>query len=164
MPPGTGTLAWGTNTKADIPYRLLGNTGEKVSVIGLGGSHLGRPNEADSIRILRTAVDSGVNFMDNCWDYYNGLCETRMGKALRDGYRDRVFLMTKIDGRNRKTDQEKLDESLQRLQTDHLDLLQIHEIGNDNDPDRVFAADGALEAVLEAKKARQDTLPRFHRA
>ncbi len=148
-----GKLAWGADAKADIPYRPLGPTGEKVSVIGLGGSHIGRPTEEDSIRIVRTAIDSGVNFLDNCWDYYRGMCETRMGKALRDGYRDRVFLMTKIDARTKKTAQQQLDESLQRLQTDHLDLLQIHEVGNEDDPDRVFAADGAIEALLEAKKA-----------
>lgn len=148
-----GKLAWGADAKADIPYRPLGNTGEKVSVIGLGGSHIGRPTEEESIRIVRTAIDSGVNFLDNCWDYYHGMCEVRMGKALRDGYRDRVFLMTKIDGRNKQTARQQLDESLQRLQTDHLDLLQIHEIGNADDPDRVFAADGAIEALLDAKKA-----------
>lgn len=148
-----GELAWGADAKADIPYRPLGNTGEKVSVIGLGGSHIGRPTEEESIRIVRTAIDSGVNFLDNCWDYYRGLCEVRMGKALRDGYRDRVFLMTKIDGRNKQTAQHQLDESLQRLQTDHLDLLQIHEVGNEDDPDRVFASGGAIEALLDAKKA-----------
>ena len=150
---GAGKFAWGADTKADIPYRPLGNTGEKVSVIGLGGSHIGRPTEEESIRIVRAAVDNGVNFMDNSWDYYRGACEMRMGKALRDGYRDRVFLMTKIDGRNKKTAQQQMDESLQRLQTDHLDLLQIHEVGNADDPDRVFAAGGAIEALLEAKKA-----------
>jgi predicted aldo/keto reductase-like oxidoreductase len=148
-----GKFASSADVKADIPYRPLGNTGEKVSVIGLGGAHLGRPTEAESIRIVRAAVDSGANFMDNCWDYYRGLCEVRMGKALRDGYRDRVFLMTKIDGRNKQTARQQLDESLQRLQTDHLDLLQIHEVGNADDPDRVFAPDGAIEALLEAKKA-----------
>ena len=148
-----GTLAWGSDMKTDFPYRPLGNTGEKVSVIGLGGSHLGRPTEELSIRILRTAVDNGINFMDNCWDYYNGMCEERMGKALRDGYRDRVFLMTKIDGRNKKTAEQQLNESLQRLQTDHLDLLQIHEVGNTDDPERVFASGGAIEALIEAKKA-----------
>ncbi len=148
-----GKLAWGADAKADIPWRPLGNTGEKVSVIGLGGSHIGRPTEPESIRLVRTAVDSGVNFLDNCWDYYGGACEVRMGKALRDGYRDRVFLMTKIDGRNKKTAQQQLLESLQRLQTDHLDLLQIHEIGNADDPERVFAVAGAIEALMEAKKA-----------
>jgi aryl-alcohol dehydrogenase-like predicted oxidoreductase len=150
---GAGRFAWGADVKNDIPYRPLGSTGEKVSVIGLGGSHIGRPTEEESIRIVRTAVDSGVNFMDNSWDYYGGACEMRMGKALRDGYRDRVFLMTKIDGRNKKTAQQQMNESLQRLQTDHLDLLQIHEVGNADDPDRVFAAAGAIEALLEAKKA-----------
>ena len=142
----------GRGSKADIPYRPLGNTGETVSVIGLGGSHIGRPSEQDSIRIVRTAIDSGVNFLDNCWDYYRGMCEVRMGKALRDGYRNRVFLMTKIDARTKQLARQQLDESLQRLQTDHLDLLQIHEVGNEDDPDRVFAAAGAIEALLEAKR------------
>ena len=150
---GVGRLAWAANTKTDMPHRMLGATGEKVSLIGLGGAHLGRPSEAESILLIRTAVDNGVNFLDNCWDYHSGDCEVRMGKALRDGYRSRVFLMTKIDGRDKKTAQKQIDESLQRLQTDHLDLLQIHEIGNPDDPDRVFGVGGAIEALTEAKQA-----------
>ena len=109
--------------------------------------------EDDSIRIVRTAIDNGINFMDNCWDYNNGHSEIRMGKALRDGYRSKVFLMTKIDGRDRKTASKQLDESLRRLQTDHIDLLQFHEIIRMSDPIRVFAPGGAIEAVLEARKA-----------
>jgi predicted aldo/keto reductase-like oxidoreductase len=150
---GAGDFAWAIDGKTDMPYRTLGRTGEKVSLIGLGGSHLGRPTEQESFRIIRTAIDSGINFMDNSWDYYNGLCEERMGKALRDGYRARVFLMTKFDGRTRQAAQNQIDESLRRLQVDHLDLLQIHEVGTMDDADRVFAPGGAIEALLESKKA-----------
>jgi aryl-alcohol dehydrogenase-like predicted oxidoreductase len=140
--------------KNGIPYRMLGNTGEKVSVIGLGGYHLGKqsdPNE--SIRIIRAGIDEGINFLDNCWDYNGGESEIRMGKALRDGYRGKTFLMTKIDGRTKTAAAAQLDESLRRLQTDRIDLLQFHEVIRDSDPDRVFADGGGMEAVLEAKKA-----------
>src|SRR5205085_4536118 len=96
-----------------VPYRVLGKTGEKVSVIGLGGAHIGyQSEEAESIRIIRTALDNGMNFLDNCWDYNGGQSEIRMGKALRDGYRQKAFLMTKIDGRDRKTAAAQIDESL----------------------------------------------------
>ena len=137
---------------APVPQRTLGRTGEKVSIIGLGGYHLGVPDEAESLRIIRTALDSGVNFLDNCWDYNDGQSEIRMGKALRDGYRQKAFLMTKIDGRTKKAAAEQIEESLRRLQTDHIDLLQFHEVIRDNDPDRIFAPGGGMEAVLEAKK------------
>jgi predicted aldo/keto reductase-like oxidoreductase len=142
-------------TTGEVPYRTLGRTGEKVSMIGIGGYHLGKPEvaEAESIRIVRTAIDNGINFMDNSWDYNGGQSEIRMGKALRDGYRQRVFLMTKIDGRNKETAARQIEESLRRLQTDHLDLLQFHEIIRMEDPGRVFAAGGAMDAALEAKKA-----------
>jgi predicted aldo/keto reductase-like oxidoreductase len=140
--------------KSVMSYRILGSTGEEVSIVGLGGAHIGwQDNEDNSIRIVRTAIDNGINFMDNCWDYNNGQSEIRMGKALRDGYRNKVFLMTKIDGRDKKTASKQLDESLRRLQTDHIDLLQFHEIIRMSDPVRIFAPRGALEAVLEAKKA-----------
>ena len=138
----------------DMPYRKLGRTGENVSLLGIGGAHLGIPKtEAEAVRIVRTAIDSGVNFMDNCWDYWSGTSESRMGRALRDGYRGKVFLMTKIDGQDAKTAQEQLDESLQRLQTDYLDLLQFHEIIRMNDPDRIFDSGGAIEAAIDARKA-----------
>jgi aryl-alcohol dehydrogenase-like predicted oxidoreductase len=138
-----------------IPYRGLGRTGERVSAIGIGGYHLGKPylEESESIRIIRTAIDNGVTFLDNSWDYYDGRSELRMGKALRDGYRHRAFLMTKIDGRDRPTAARQIDESLQRLQTDRIDLLQHHEVIRMDDPDRIFAAGGAMEAALEAKSA-----------
>lgn len=139
---------------AEIPYRVLGHTGEKVSIIGLGGHHIGRQaHEKESINIIRMAIDSGINFMDNCWDYNDGASEIRMGKALRDGYRRRVFLMTKVDGRSKKTATNQIDESLRRLQTDTVDLLQFHEVIRLSDPDRIFAPGGAMEAFLEARQA-----------
>ena len=135
-------------------YRTLGKTGEKVSAIGIGGFHIGStadPNEG--IRIVRAAVDRGINFLDNCWDYHDGESELRMGRALRDGYRQKAFLMTKFDGRTRKSTAKQIDESLKRLETDHIDLMQYHENIRMEDPDRFFAADGPLEALVEAKKA-----------
>jgi aryl-alcohol dehydrogenase-like predicted oxidoreductase len=139
---------------AEMPYRPLGSTGEMVSLIGLGGAHIGiQSDEKESIAIIRTAIDNGINFMDNCWDYNDGQSEIRMGKALRDGYRRKVFLMTKIDGRDKKTAQKQIDESLKRLQTDVIDLLQFHEIIRMSDPDRIFAPGGATEAFQDARKA-----------
>ena len=141
--------------KQSVPYRTLGRTGERVSAIGMGGFHLAQPGleEAESIRLIRTAVDRGINFMDNSWDYNEGQSEIRMGKALKDGYRQKVFLMTKLDGRTKQEAAKQIDESLKRLQTDHVDLMQHHEIIRFEDPDRIFAKQGAQEAVLEAKKA-----------
>lgn len=134
-------------------YRVLGNTGERVSAIGLGGWHLGLPtvDEQLSIRIVRTAIDRGVNFMDNSWDYNGGASELRMGKALRDGYRDKVFLMTKIDGRSKREATRQLDESLHRLQTDRIDLVQHHEVIRFEDPHRIFDAEGANAALVDAR-------------
>ncbi|WP_315788417.1 aldo/keto reductase [Fischerella sp. JS2] len=140
--------------KGEMIYRQLGRTGEQVSVIGLGGHHIGRPkDEPEGIRLIRTAIDGGINFMDNSWDYHNGGSEIRMGKALRDGYRQKVFLMTKIDGRTKQAAAQQIDESLRRLQTEHIDLLQHHEVIRMEDPDRIFAPGGAMEAVVEAQKA-----------
>lgn len=140
--------------RGDMLYRQLGRTGQEVSAMGLGGHHIGRQkDEKDSIAIVRAAVDAGITFLDNCWDYHDGVSETRMGKALLDGYRKKVFLMTKIDGRTKKAAAAQIDESLRRLQTDTIDLLQYHEIIRLEDPDRVFAAGGAHEAVEAAKKA-----------
>ena len=135
-------------------YRTLGKTGERVSAIGLGGYHIGRSSigQQDSIQLIRQAIDRGITFMDNCWDYNNGISEERMGKALADGYRNKVFLMTKIDGRIKTVAAQQIDESLQRLQTDHVDLMQFHEVIRLEDPDRIFAEGGAIEAMLEAKK------------
>ena len=140
--------------KGKMPYRTLGRTGEKVSLVGLGGYHIGiQKEEKESIRIIRTAIDSGLNFMDNSWDYNEGLSEIRMGKALADGYRQKVFLMTKIDGQDRKTAENQIHESLSRLQTDRIDLLQFHEIIREADPDRIFAPGGAIEAALKARES-----------
>ena len=140
--------------RGEMLYRQLGRTGEEVSVIGLGGHHIGRQKEEkESIEIIRSAIDAGITFMDNCWDYHDGGSEIRMGKALQDGYRKKVFLMTKIDGRTRKAAAEQLDQCLTRLQTDVIDLLQFHEVLRLEDPDRIFAEGGAMEAVLAARKA-----------
>jgi predicted aldo/keto reductase-like oxidoreductase len=141
------------SSDAPIPTRLLGRSGEKVSMVGLGGFHIGmQSDERESIRIIRTALDGGINFLDNCWDYNNGQSEIRMGKALRDGYRQKAFLMTKIDGRTKKAAAQQIEESLRRLQTDRIDLLQFHEIIRDTDPERIFAEGGGMEAALDAKK------------
>jgi len=139
----------------EMPYRTLGGTGRRVSIVGLGGAHIGLPHltDADSVRIVRTAIENGVNFMDNSWDYNGGLSEIRMGKALRDGYRQKVFLMTKLDGHDAKTATAQLDESLRRLQVDHIDLIQFHEVIRMDDPDKIFAPDGALHGMLEARRA-----------
>lgn len=136
-------------------YRTLGRTGERVSAIGMGGFHIGQPklSEDESIRLVRAAIDGGITFMDNSWDYNQGQSEVRMGKALKDGYRQKIFLMTKLDGRTKEEAAKQINESLQRLQTDHLDLIQHHEIIRYEDPDRIFAEGGAQEAVLEAKRA-----------
>jgi predicted aldo/keto reductase-like oxidoreductase len=148
-----GKLSGDTKLTNGIPYRTLGRTGEKVSLIGLGGYHLGTQSDPEeSIRIIRTGIDAGINFLDNCWDYNGGESEVRMGKALRDGYRQKAFLMTKIDGRNKAAATAQLNESLRRLQTDRIDLLQFHEVIRDSDPDRFFA-EGAMEVVQEAQKA-----------
>src|SRR6266852_7785627 len=141
-------------TKEGMPLRALGRTGEKVSAIGLGGYHIGKQaDEAESIMIIRSAIDRGLTFMDNCWDYNGGASEIRMGKALRDGHRQKVFLMTKLDGRTKEAAARQIDESLKRLQTDRIDLMQFHEVIRLEDPDRIFAAGGAIEAVVEARRA-----------
>src|SRR5690348_10836590 len=136
-------------------YRDLGRTGEKVSAIGVGGWHLGLPNvdENVAIRIVRTAIDRGINFLDNSWDYNDGTSEIRTGKALRDGYREKAFLMTKIDGRSRKEATRQLDESLRRFGVEQVDLVQHHEILRFEDPHRIFDPDGANAALVDARKA-----------
>jgi aryl-alcohol dehydrogenase-like predicted oxidoreductase len=135
-------------------YRELGRTGERVSAIGMGGYHIGKQQDPnDSIGLIRAAIDRGITFMDNCWDYNGGISEVRMGRALRDGYRLKVFLMTKIDGRDKNTAARQIEQSLGRLQTDVIDLLQFHEVIRLDDPDVIFAPGGAIEAVQEAKQA-----------
>ena len=151
---GIGIAATTRAESTGMIYRTLGKTGEKVSAIGLGGHHIGRPKDpAEGIRIIRSAIDRGITFMDNCWDYHDGESERRMGDALRDGYRQKVFLMTKFDGRTKDSTARQIDESLKRLQTDRIDLMQYHENIRMEDPDRFFASNGPLEALMEAKKA-----------
>ena len=149
-----GQQSLGSDSRNGIPYRTLGRSREKVSVIGLGGYHIGSQSDPqESVRIIRTGLDEGVNFLDNCWDYNGGESEVRMGNALRDGYRQKAFLMSKIDGRTKAAAASQINESLRRLQTDRIDLMQFHEVIRDTDPSRIFAEDGAMEAVLEARKA-----------
>jgi len=136
-------------------YRTLGRTGQRVSVIGLGGWHIGLKSlkEQLSIRIIRSAIDRGITFLDNSWDYNEGASERRMGKALRGGYRAKVFLMTKIDGRSGKEARRQLEQSLRRLQTDCIDLVQHHEVIRFDDPHRIFDEEGANAALVEARQA-----------
>ncbi len=147
-------LSQAADTPGEMPRRELGSTGQRVSAIGLGGFHLGRSKleEADAIKLFQTAVDRGINFSDNSWDYNDGESERRVGKALK-GRRDQVFVMTKFDGRTKGSALKQLDQSLSRLQVDHVDLWQFHENIRLEDPDRFFAEGGAVEAMLEAKKA-----------
>ncbi|WP_260740021.1 aldo/keto reductase [Tunturiibacter lichenicola] len=138
----------------DMLYRELGTTGERVSAIGMGGYHIGKQKDsAESIQLLHAGIDRGITFMDNCWDYNDGISEVRMGQALRNGYRQKVFLMTKMDGRTADEYNKQLEQSLGRLQTDMIDLVQFHEVIRFEDPDRIFASGGAIEAAIAAQKA-----------
>jgi predicted aldo/keto reductase-like oxidoreductase len=140
-----------------IPLRPLGRTGEMVSLLCLGGHSSTNPkklSEPQSLRLIRRAVDEGITFMDNCWDYHDGGAEEWMGKALAEGgRRDKVFLMTKVCGRTAKEAQSNLEDSLRRLKTDRIDLWQFHEMVYDNDPDLVFEEGGAIHAGLKALEA-----------
>ena len=138
----------------EIPHRPLGTTGVLVSSLGLGGYHIAKGSQREGIRIIHAAIDAGVTFMDNAWEYHEGKAEQIMGKALKDR-RDRVFLMTKVctHGRDKKTAMRQLHESLRRLQTDYLDVWQIHEVIYANEPDLYFRPGGAVEALDEAKRA-----------
>ncbi len=136
-----------------MPYRQLGTTGERVSVIGLGGAHAASNSQDEAVALIRSAIDRGITFLDNCWDYTGGLAEVRMGAALADGYRDKVFLMTKMDGRDKQTYNHQLEESLSRFHTPVIDLVQFHEIIRMEDPDRIFAKGGAMEAARDAREA-----------
>jgi predicted aldo/keto reductase-like oxidoreductase len=139
---------------AEMPTRTLGHTGERVSALGLGGSHIGQgPTSREAVRIMRSAIDRGLTFMDNSWDYNDGESEIRMGKALKDGYRQKAFVMTKVDGRTKKEASRQINQSLKRLGVDHVDLLQHHEIIRFDDADRIFSEGGAMEAFFEARKA-----------
>jgi len=142
--------------KGEMLFRELASTGEQVSVIGLGGSHLGKPNveEDEAIRLIHEGLDRGINFLDNSWDYNEGRSEERVGKALSQGvYRQKAFVMTKIDGRTKELAADQINDSLRRLKVDHIDLLQHHEVIRFDDPDRIFAEDGAMEAVVAARQA-----------
>lgn len=155
--PAQGNASAEVNMRAtgDIPRRSLGRTGVEVSIIGVGGSDIGKyKNEQEAIRIVHEAVDAGINFMDNAWEYNEGKSEEYMGKALI-GRRDKVFLMTKVctHGRDKQIAMKQLEDSLQRLKTDHIDLWQVHECVYDNDPERHFAPGGVIEAITEAKRA-----------
>jgi uncharacterized protein len=138
-----------------VPKRKLGSTGEWVSMLGLGGAHIGdgKLSDAEAISLMHEAIEGGITFFDNCWDYNHGASEERMGKALKDGYRQRVFLMTKLDGRTAQAATAQLEQSLQRLQTDRIDLVQVHEVIRMTDPARCFAPDGVIGALSAAKKA-----------
>jgi len=149
-----GAVASGATNDGGIPLRPLGKTGEMVTALCLGGHHSTRHgDEAESLRLIRRAVDEGIRFMDNCWDYHDGVAEERMGKALAEGgRRDKVFLMTKVCGRTAREATSNLEDSLRRLRTDRIDLWQFHEMVYDNDPDWIFAEDGAIHAGLKALK------------
>jgi aryl-alcohol dehydrogenase-like predicted oxidoreductase len=148
--------SFASTSSGTMPQRKLGSTGEQVSMLGLGGAHIGKKDklsDQESIKLMRDAIEGGITFFDNCWDYNDGLSEERMGKALQDGFRHRVFLMTKLDGRTAKAASEQLEQSLKRLQTDVIDLVQVHEVIRMNDPERSFAKDGIIGALQAAKKA-----------
>jgi aryl-alcohol dehydrogenase-like predicted oxidoreductase len=138
-----------------MPYRALGRTGVQVSALGLGGSHIGTPklSRAEAARIVHAAIDGGLTFMDNSWDYHEGESEVRLGKGLKGGYRSRAFVMTKVDGRTKKEAARQLDQSLKRLGLDDIDLLQHHEVIRFDDVDRIFSSGGAMEAFVAARKA-----------
>jgi aryl-alcohol dehydrogenase-like predicted oxidoreductase len=128
-----------------IPTRILGKTGVRVTVLGVGGYHIGKPTDSKvGIRIIRRAIDEGINFLDNARCYHEGRSEQIMGCALKNGYREKVFLMTKNHGRDGVTFRHQLDESLKRLQTEHIDLLQFHEVIHEGEPDRIFS-EGAID-------------------
>ncbi len=145
-----------TATTTDIPKRRLGRTNVQVSIVGMGGFHLGKPDlpDGDAIKLIHSGLDRGITFLDNSWDYNNGNSELRVGRALQlPGYREKAFLMTKIDGRTKEAFNQQFDESLHRLLVDHVDLVQFHENIRPDDADRIFAPGGALEAAIAARQA-----------
>ena len=165
MQPEAESNSTGSTTSGEIPRRPLGRTGVKVSAIGLGGATLGKAKSLDeAIRIAHEAIDAGVNFMDNAWEYNDHRSEEWMGQALQ-GRRDKVFLMTKVctHGRDRQVGMQQLEESLRRLKTDHLDLWQIHEVIYYNDPDLIFRPGGVIEALEQAKREGKVRFCRLHR-
>ena len=159
-PAQNPTQTRSTTTRPEAPgmiYRDLGTTGERVSAIGMGGYHLAKDQNAsadDMIRLVHSAIDRGITFFDNSWDYNDGISEVRLGRALREGnHRDKVFVMTKIDGRDAKSYKKQLEESMGRLGVDHVDLVQFHEVIRMEDPDRIFNDNGAIHAAMEARQA-----------
>ncbi len=150
-----GNEVFAAAAPGEIPRRTLGRTNVSVGVVGLGGYHIGvrSLSDAQSTAIIRTALDSGINFLDNCWDYNNGASEERMGNALRDGYRQKAFLMTKIDGRTPAAARQQLEQSLRRLKVDHIDLVQIHEVIRMGDPEQAFQPGYVVDVLKEAQKA-----------
>jgi predicted aldo/keto reductase-like oxidoreductase len=158
-PPPSPPQASPSGAQADsspgVPKRQLGSTGELVSMLGLGGAHIGdsKLSDAEAIRLMHEAIDNGLTFFDNCWDYNHGKSEERMGNALKGGHRKRVYLMTKLDGRTAQAATAQLEQSLQRLQTDMIDLVQVHEVIRMSDPERCFSKDGVMGALAAAKKA-----------
>jgi uncharacterized protein len=138
-----------------IGRRKLGRADAEVSILGIGGYHLGLSSvtEQEAIRIIRRALDEGINFLDNCWDYNDGVSEVRMGKALEGGYRQKAFLMTKIDGRTGAAARQQLEQSFSRLKTDHIDLVQIHEVIRMADPEQAFQPGNVIDVLKEARKA-----------
>ncbi len=153
MVGATGLAAQG-QSGAEVPKRPLGHTGLEVSALGIGGYHLGSVNsDAEATQIVNEALDAGVNFFDSAWEYHGGVSEERLGRALK-GKRDRAVVMTKVctHGRDKDIAMRQLEESLTRLQTDHLDVWQIHEVIYENDPDLIFAPNGAAEALLQARQ------------
>src|SRR5262245_49562617 len=142
-------------SSSQVPRRKFGRHNEEVSALALGGYHIGSvKTEREALRVVHEAMDAGLTFMDNAWDYHEGMSETRMGKALK-GRRDRAFLMTKVctHGRDGRVALRQLEQSLRRLQTDHLDLWQIHECVYENEPERHFAPGGVVEALERARAA-----------
>ncbi len=156
---GTPSRSASPVTRPEAPgmvYRELGTTGERVSAIGMGGYHLAKDplsTQDEIVRLVHTAMDRGITFFDNSWDYNDGISEVRLGKALKDGRRDKAFVMTKIDGRTKMSYKKQLEESMGRLGVDHVDLVQFHECIRLEDPDRIFADDGAIHAAIEARQA-----------
>ena len=142
--------------RGDMLYRRFGRTDEMISAIGMGGFHLGKSavTDEEAVRLVHEGIDRGITFIDNCWDYNKGRSELRVGVALdQGGYRDKVFLMSKMDGRTKKEAADQIDTSLKRMRTDRIDLVQHHEILRYDDPDRIFAEGGAMEAFTEARQA-----------
>jgi predicted aldo/keto reductase-like oxidoreductase len=153
QPPASAAGSGTYRLDAPVPKRPFGRSGEEISMLGLGGYHIAVPSDdQDGIRLVREAIDAGVTFLDNAWEYHRGRAEEIMGKALQDGYREKAFLMTKHHGRDKATAMRHLEDSLRRLRTDVIDLWQFHEVIYERDPEMIFAPGGGIEAAEQAKK------------